>query len=219
MILIGQYDSPFVRRVAIALRLYQLDYEHRPWSVWRDSEKLAGYNPLMRVPVLLLESGEALIDSAAILDTLDERAGGRHRLLASSGPLRRAGLQVIALATGIADKAVSLVYEQALRPTDARSQVWTMRCHAQIRQSLDTLELGRRASGHTWWLDEHLGHADIAVGCMLQFLRDAHPSLFPATGTKLAAHAEACEALLVFQGVFQRLTITLDASAPTIAPL
>ena len=38
MILIGQYDSPFVRRVGIALRRYQLPFEHRPWSVWGDAE-------------------------------------------------------------------------------------------------------------------------------------------------------------------------------------
>ena len=48
MILIGQYDSPFVRRVAIAMRLYGMEFEHRPWSVFGDAEKIAQYNPLMR---------------------------------------------------------------------------------------------------------------------------------------------------------------------------
>jgi glutathione S-transferase len=50
MILIGQYDSPFVRRVAIALRRCGMAYEHRPWSVFGEAEKLAPYNPLRRVP-------------------------------------------------------------------------------------------------------------------------------------------------------------------------
>ena len=40
MILIGQYDSPFVRRVAITLKIYGLAYDHRPWSVWGDAEKI-----------------------------------------------------------------------------------------------------------------------------------------------------------------------------------
>ena len=48
MILIGQYDSPFVRRVGIALREYGLAYEHRRWSVWGDAEKIAAHNPLRR---------------------------------------------------------------------------------------------------------------------------------------------------------------------------
>jgi hypothetical protein len=48
MILIGQYDSPFVRRVAIAMRLYGFAYEHRPWSTFADADKLSVYNPLHR---------------------------------------------------------------------------------------------------------------------------------------------------------------------------
>jgi len=53
MFLIGQYDSPFVRRVAIALRLYGLPFEHRPWSTFGDADKIAPYNPLRRVPTLV----------------------------------------------------------------------------------------------------------------------------------------------------------------------
>ena len=55
MMLIGQYDSPFVRRVAIALRLYELPFEHQPWSTFSDADKIAAYKPLRRVPTLVLE--------------------------------------------------------------------------------------------------------------------------------------------------------------------
>ena len=58
MILIGQYDSPFVRRVGIALRLYGMAFEHRPWSVFGDADKIRVLNPLVRVPTLVLEDGE-----------------------------------------------------------------------------------------------------------------------------------------------------------------
>jgi glutathione S-transferase len=75
MILIGQFDSPFVRRVGIALRLYDLPFEHRPWSTFGDADKIAPYNPLRRVPTLLLDDGEVLIESTAILDHLDEKVG------------------------------------------------------------------------------------------------------------------------------------------------
>ena len=60
MILIGQYDSPFVRRVAIALTLYRIPFEHRPWSTFGDAEKIRPYSPMMRVPTLVLDDGEVL---------------------------------------------------------------------------------------------------------------------------------------------------------------
>src|SRR4051812_28993575 len=108
MILIGQYDSPFVRRVAITLKTYGLDYEHRPWSVWGDAEKIAAHNPLRRVPTLLLPDGTALVETFAILDALDEMVPADRALLPHSGPVRREGLRITALASGLADKAVSL---------------------------------------------------------------------------------------------------------------
>src|ERR1043165_7884227 len=67
MILIGQYDSPFVRRVGIALTLYGFAFEHKPWSTFGDADKIRPYNPLTRVPTLVLDDGEVLIDSTVIL--------------------------------------------------------------------------------------------------------------------------------------------------------
>src|SRR5580698_9549001 len=99
MILIGQYDSPFVRRVAIALWLYGFDYDHRPWSVWADAETLAAINPLRRVPTLVLDDGEVLIESGAILDALDQMVGPTRAMLPGSGAARRRALRVCALAT------------------------------------------------------------------------------------------------------------------------
>ena len=115
MILIGQYDSPFVRRVAIALRLYGIAFEHRPWSTFGDADKIAPYNPLRRVPTLVLDGGEVLIESTAILDYLDETVGPDKAMIARSGAERRKQLRICALATGLGDKAVSLIYERVLR--------------------------------------------------------------------------------------------------------
>lgn len=64
MFLIGQYHSPFVRRVAIALRLYGLSFEHRPWSAFGDADRIAPFNPLRRVPTLVLDGGEVLFRRA-----------------------------------------------------------------------------------------------------------------------------------------------------------
>jgi glutathione S-transferase len=209
--LIGQYDSPFVRRVAVALVHHGLPYEHWPWSVWADADKLARYTPLRRVPVLIGEDGSVLIESSAILDALDDRAPAERALLPRSGPQRREGLRIAALATGFADKAVSLLYEHVLRKPEARNAVWAERCAAQIEDTLALLEAERARAGTPFWFGEALSHADIALGCALRFTREAHPALLAAsTGPALEAHAARCEALSVFQAVVQPLLVQLD---------
>ncbi len=208
MILIGQYDSPFVRRVAIALTLYGHAYEHRPWSVWADAEALAKLNPLRRVPTLVLDDGETLIESGAILDALDEMAGPEQALLPRSGPERRRALRLCALATGLADKAVSLFYEGVLH--EAPSPVWMQRCRDQIADVLTALEAERAAARTAWLLGDRLGHADIATACAIRFTREAHPGLFDAARwPALADHAERCETLAPFQAIRQPLTVTM----------
>lgn len=202
MILIGQFDSPFVRRVGIALQLYGFAFEHRPWSSFGDADKIAPFNPLRRVPTLVLDDGEALMDSAAILDHLDEMAGPGRALIPRSGPGRRHALKVCALATGLGDKAVSLFYERALHETT--SQAWIDRCTAQIADVLAVLEADRAARPTDYWFADTIGHADIAVACVLRFTREVHAHLFDAARwPALAAHGDRCEALDAFQEISQ----------------
>lgn len=203
MFLIGQYDSPFVRRVAIALRLYGLPFEHRPWSTFGDADKIAPYNPLRRVPTLVLDSGEALIESTAILDSLDELVGPEKAMMAERGDLRRRQLRICALGSGLADKAVSLIYERVLRKEQLA--LWVERCQAQIGGVLAMLEKEREAVASPYWFGEQIGHADIMVACALRFTGEAHPGLFDARYPALQAHAARCEALPPFQEILQRL--------------
>lgn len=206
MILIGQFDSPFVRRVGIALRLYGLAFEHRPWSVWADAEKIAPYNPLRRVPVLVLDDGLCLVESAAILDALDQQAPEAERLIPSAGPERRRQLRVCALATGTADKAVSLFYEPLLRSQP--SHEWITRCKAQIEATLDVLEHERAPLHAAFWLGDRPGHADIAVACLLRFCREVHPGLIDeARWPALTRHAQSCETMSVFQEISQPFSV------------
>ena len=207
MILIGQYDSPFVRRVAIAMRLYGIAFEHRPWSTFGDAEKIAPFNPLRRVPTLVLDDGEALIESAIILDYLDELAGAESAMIESGGPARRHALRICALATGLAEKAVSLVYERVLRK-DHQSKIWVERCEAQIGGVLDVLEKERAAVASPFWAGVGIGHADVAVACVLRFTSEAHPRLFnPARCPALADHAARCEAMPAFKEIVQPLIL------------
>ena len=203
MILIGQYDSPFVRRVAVALNLYGFPYEHRPWSTFGDGDKLAAYNPLRRVPTLVLEGGEVLIESSAILEYLDELVGPDRALTPAHGPERRAALKVSALATGLCDKMVSLVYERVLH--EAPSDAWVVRCETQIGNVLDALEEDRVRRSGGFWFGKRLGHVDVVVTCAIRFLREAHPAIFRlGRWPRLVAQASVCEALEAFGSVVQR---------------
>ena len=152
MLLIGMFDSPFVRRVAITLKLLELPFEHANWSIGRDFDRVREYNPLGRVPTLVTDDGESLMESAAILDYLDELAGPERALLPSSGPDRRRALNLMAMATGAAEKGVLQVYERVFRPEDKRHAPWVDRCRVQMSGSLAAIDryLGER--GVSQWL-------------------------------------------------------------------
>src|SRR5882672_3316628 len=133
------FDSPFVRRVAVSMNVLGMAFEHRNWSISKDFEIIRQFNPLGRVPTLVLPDGEALIESSAILDFLDERAGPERALLPHSGKERRQALRILAVATGAAEKGVAQVYETAFRPPEKRHAPWVERCHAQMHAALTEL--------------------------------------------------------------------------------
>ncbi len=201
MILIGQYDSPFVRRVAIALRLYGIPFEHRPWSVGADADAIGVFNPLRRVPVLVLDSGESLIDTFAILDHLDTLAPAGKALIAREGPDRRRMLALMALASGLSDKAVALFYEQIFHAEI--SPAYVERCRTQIAGALAALE---QAAGtlSPYLTGDSLTHADIALTASVRHASEAHPglvtrALYPA----LTARCTPLEAMDVFREIAQ----------------
>lgn len=202
MILIGQFDSPFTRRVGIALELYGMPYEHRPWSVFGDADKIAAFNPLLRVPTLVLDSGEALIETLAILDAIDEMARPERRLIAASGADRRRALNVSAFAGGISDKVVHFYYSTKF--SAGADAGFLKRIEGQIRATLDKLEQDRARPAREWWIGGRMSHADIAVAATLRHFRETIGvrwdfSAWPA----LAAHAAQCEALPVFMKISQ----------------
>lgn len=202
MILIGQYDSPFVRRVGIALRLYDMPFEHRPWSVFGDAEKIRPLNPLVRVPTLVLDDGMVLLDSHIMLDYLDGLVPPDRAMFPRDEPARHHALRIATLATGLGEKAVSLFYEKRLHTEISAS--WAGRCRMQIDSVLAALEAERRAIASPDWFGAAIGHADIAVAVVLRFIAEVHgdvvtPGRFPA----LAAHAARLEALPVFREISQ----------------
>ena len=210
MILIGMFDSPYVRRVAISMALLDIDFEHRNWSVGRDFDRIREFNPQGRVPTLVLDDGEALAESAMIIDYIDQLAGPRRALLPASGRARRDAQSIIALATGAVDKGILVVMERIFRPVEKHHQPFLDRCRLQVDGALRALHARCAARAGQWLVGDAIGQADITLACYANYLRDAVPfdlSPYPA----LLAHCAHCEAL----PVFARFHVPFDAPVPT----
>ena len=202
MLLIGMFDSPFVRRVAVSMQLLGMPYEHRNWSVGKDFESIRRYNPLGRVPTLVLDDGTSLVESAAILDWLDDQVGPKRALVPPSGDARRDARQLMALAHGAAEKGVLQIYERAFRPEDKRHAPWVARCQTQMHSALAVLEEAAAARTGQYLVGEKLSQADVTIACMLRFLHDSIGVNREATEyTALAEFAARCERLPAFEAV------------------
>lgn len=197
MILVGQYDSPYTRRVAVTLGILGIAFEHDTRSVFGDFDSMRTVNPLGRVPSLILPNGTTLIDSAAILDWLDQTVGAERALLPPGGPSRQEALQRIALATGTIDKVMALAYERLIRPAPYRWSDWITRCQIQAESGIAAL------AAHSWSADAPVDQARITTACMIRYIRLAGPDLLPpGRYPSLDLLSQRCEALPAFRATY-----------------
>ena len=171
MILVGQYDSPFVRRVAISLRVLGFDYEHDTRSIFGDFDAMRALNPLGRIPSLVLDNGQVLIDSAAILDWLDQDVGPARALVPPRGAARVNALRLIAYACGAIEKIGAACYERVIRPPHYRWPEWIERCRTQ---GLGAIEL---LSREVW--PDRLDQAQITTACMIRHVKLVDAAVMP----------------------------------------
>jgi glutathione S-transferase len=197
MKLVGRNLSPYTRRCAIVMQLLNVPHERVILSTWGDDQQqLFRYNPLGRVPVLVLDDGETLIESSVILDYLLERYDADNRLLPRAGKPRRECLGAIALATGVMDKGVAAIYEIRRRPAEKVHQPWRDHLVAQARGGLRVLEAMPQKP---WLHGSEMDLADITVGVMVGFLRAFSPDIAPeGMYPRLAGLATRAEATPAF---------------------
>jgi len=188
MILVGQYDSPYVRRVAISLRALGFSYEHDTRSVFGDFDSIRKTNPTGRIPALVLDDGSVLVDSGVILDHLDETVGPERALIPRSGPARRDVLHRVALASAAIDKAGAANYERLLRPQQYQWPEWIARLQTQAVGAVAALE------ELSWPEDARIDQAAITTVSLLRYLALRSPDLAPRERfPNLAALAARCE--------------------------
>lgn len=199
MKLIGRYISPYVRRVAISLNALGMPFEIESVPVFDQPKLIRAYNPLGRVPALVLDDGETLVESYAILDALDQLAGDK-RLTPAADPARRKVMQITAIGVGAMDCTVGAVYEGMFHPKEKIEQSWIEHNEQQAVSGCEWLDKLAQKAGDGWLAGPQLTQADITAGVSFSFAKRVRPKLglaekFPA----LEAHNARCEALDAFK--------------------
>ena len=197
MRLIGRLDSPYVRRVAISMRMMGLDFNHEPLSVFRDVEAFAAINPVIKAPTLVTDDGTALIDSTLILMYLDSLVPADRRLQPEAADALLTVQHAVGLALAACEKTVQIVYETQLRPADKQHAPWLDRVRGQAQAAYDLLEQAYRPVDD-WLLPDRMTQADITAAVAWRFtngmLADLlAPNRYPALAA-LSARAEATPA-------------------------
>ena len=199
MKLIGMLDSPYVRRVAISMRLLGLPFEHAAISVFRGFDAFEQINPVVKAPTLICDDGSVLMDSSLLL-TYAEALAGRSLMPTAPVALVRE-LRLIGLALAACEKTAQIVYERGLRPAEKRHEPWIERVSGQLMAAYRELD----AELATRPLDASEGgirQSGISVGVAWTFTQFLLPEVVPAHAfPHLVAHAAATEALSVFQAI------------------
>jgi glutathione S-transferase len=176
VIVVGRYRSPFARRVAISMRLLGIPYEHRPHTAWSNLSEVRAVNPVGRVPALVLDSGETLFDSSAILDYVDQLAGADRALVPTREPDRHRVLRVTACALGVLEKVVAALYEVTMHPPEKVHAPWIEHNEGQARSGLEWLAA---IEPSPWLAGERMTQADVTTVVMYDFTRIVNPRLIP----------------------------------------
>ena len=212
MILVGRYRSPFTRRVAISLRHLGMAYEHRPITAWTHLHDVRALNPVGRIPALVLDSGEVLFDSAAILDYLDAHAGPARALVPAAEPERHQVQRVVACAMGTLEKIVAALYEVTMRPAEKVHAPWLEHNEAQARSGLAWLDACVRGD---WLALDRMTQADVTTVAMFDFARLVNDALVPrGEYPGLEALSDRCNAIPAFAAT--RPVAAVDVANPSL---
>ena len=193
MQLIGFMDSPYVRRVGVTAQFLGIPYEHRELSIFREYDEFRKINPLVKVPTLICDDGQVLVDSTLIIDYLESLAGGKRMMPADEGNYIRA-LNIIGTALVAMEKVVQLIYELKQRPEEARHQPWIDRVQQQLGEAVTLLEQAV-GDGSGWLFDDEVTQPDISTAITWSFSQLHFPETiveanFPGL-VRFSARAEA----------------------------
>jgi glutathione S-transferase len=194
--LIGMLDSPYVRRVAISLRLLHMPFEHRSISVFSGFDQFAQINPVVKAPTLVCGDGEVLMDSTLILEYIEFMAP--RSLTPADHLARQRALRIVGLSLAACDKTVQSVYEQNLRPAEKQHEPWRTRVHRQLVAAYGAIEAELAKAP----LDAHettITQAGVTTAVAWKFTQMMLPSIVLADRfPRLTAYSASAEQLPAF---------------------
>lgn len=200
MQLIGMLDSPYVRRVAIALHSLHISFDHLPLSVFRNMPEFSQINPLIKAPTLVCDDGEVLMDSSLILDYIERLTGPDSTLMPVSIKPYQSAIRLVGLGINACDKTVQVEYERK-RPEEKQYQPWRDRVQTQLIAAYDQIEASA-AKAPGWLVTEKMTQADITVCVAWQFTRFIADDVIESSRYPgLAALSKRAEANAAFEAV------------------
>ena len=198
MRLIGMLDSPYVRRVAVSMKLMGVAFDHEPLSVFRHFDAFAAVNSIVKAPTLVTDDGVVLMESTLILEHVERLAAPDRRLTPGGLAAHAASQRRIGLGLAACEKTVSIVYEQNLRPAEKQYEPWLERVRGQLFAAFDLLEAEISDPG-AWLTADRPMQADVTSAVAWRFTRFVLPDLaWPRAYPKLEAFSARAEALPAF---------------------
>lgn len=202
MKLLSSPASPFGRKVKMTILLKNLKDKVEVLTVdaTKGDATLSAANPMGRIPVLVTDQGQAIHDSHVICEYLDS-VGTGPALFPPTGSARWEALTRAALADGVIEAALLMVYEGRYRPENMKVQSWLDRNAAKIKGSLDELE----KAPPMWKSAPDYGHVTLAAA--LGYLD------FRQNGTWRPSHPK----LVAWLDTFAKAVPAYEASKPPVA--
>lgn len=173
MKLISATPSPYARKVRIQLLEKGLPFELVTEVPWNDDTTVPAYNPLEKLPVLILDDGRALYESAYILEWI-ERMHPEPALMPADRDAYLEARAYMVLADGICDAALLLFFER-MREREHRSEPWMARQLRKVDRGLAAL--ARDIGTRQYAVGDALTLADIAVAAPLGWLKVRAPDI------------------------------------------
>ncbi len=194
MQLIGMLDSPYVRRVAVSLKILGMPFSHDQVSVFRHFEKFSSINPVVKAPTFLTDDGVVLMDSGLILEHIAHLAP--RSLMPADRAAHEIALRQLGLALAACDKSVAILYERNQRPAEKLHQPWFDRALGQVLAAYGALE---REVSPDWFTGEELMQPQITTAVAWYFTQHSIPELVPAADfPKLSVLSARAEKLTPF---------------------
>ena len=195
MQLIGMLDSPYVRRVAVSLKVLGLPFDLDQVSVFRHFDKFQSINPVVKAPSFITDDGVVLMDSNLILEHIAHLAP--RSLMPADRAAHEIALRRIGLALAACEKTVSIIYERNQRPEQKQHQPWLDRLLGQLLTAYRALE---KEAPPDWFTGEELMQPQITTAVAWRFTQYNVPELVAAGDfPKLSVLSARAEKLTPFR--------------------